>query len=161
VRAGWGRSGWRRIFASVALSHPGIAHIYDVGDADGIHFIAMESVEGESLDRRLTAALTTSEIVDIGVQLSDALATAHEHGVTHRDIKPSNLMITAEGRLKVLDFGLAKLQPVFGDGGDESITQAMTQPGMIMGTVQYMSPEQALAKEVDHRSDIFSVGAVP
>ena len=147
--------------AASALNHPGIAHIYDVGEADGIHFIAMEHVNGESLDRRLArSTLTTNEITDIGARLADALAAAHDQGVTHRDIKPSNLMMTPERRLKVLDFGLAKLRPAFGEGGGEDTAQTMTQPGVVMGTVQYMSPEQALGKDADHRSDIFSTGIV-
>ena len=147
--------------AASALNHPGIAHIYDVGEADGIHFIAMEHINGESLDRRLArSTLTTNEITDIGVRLADALAAAHDQGVTHRDIKPSNLMMTPERRLKVLDFGLAKLRPAFGEGGGEDTAQTMTQPGVVMGTVQYMSPEQALGKDADNRSDIFSTGIV-
>jgi len=147
--------------AASALNHPGIAHIYDVGEADGIQFIAMEHVDGESLDQRMARTpFTTSEIVDLGSRLADALAAAHKQGVTHRDIKPSNVMITTEGRLKVLDFGLAKLRPTLGFGGGDATTQTMTQPGVVMGTVQYMSPEQALGKEADHRSDIFSAGIV-
>jgi serine/threonine protein kinase/tetratricopeptide (TPR) repeat protein len=147
--------------AASALNHPGIAHIYDVGEADGIQFIAMEHVDGESLDQRMARTpFTTSEIVDLGSRLADALEAAHKQGVTHRDIKPSNVMITTEGRLKVLDFGLAKLRPTLGFGGGDATTQTMTQPGVVMGTVQYMSPEQALGKEADHRSDIFSAGIV-
>ncbi len=146
--------------AASALNHPGIAHIYDVGEADGIHFIAMERVDGESLeDRMARSPLATGEIVDIGARLADALAAAHDQGVTHRDIKPSNLMVTPEGRLKILDFGLAKLQLAI-EGDPEGTVQTMTQPGVVMGTVQYMSPEQALGKDADHRSDIFSTGVV-
>jgi serine/threonine-protein kinase len=146
--------------AASALSHPGIAHIYDVGEAEGVHFIAMEHIEGESLDARMASRpQTVAEVIDFGAQLADALASAHGQSVTHRDIKPSNLMITPDQRLKVLDFGLAKLQPTFGGDSDDT-AQTMTQPGVVMGTVQYMSPEQALGKEADHRSDIFSAGVV-
>ncbi len=146
--------------AASALNHPGIAQIYDVGEADGIHFIVMEHIEGNGLDEMMAGKiLPAKETVDLGVQLAEALAAAHAQGVTHRDIKPSNLMVGPDGRLKVLDFGLAKLQPGIG-GESEGTTQTMTQPGVVMGTIQYMSPEQALGKDADHRSDLFSAGVV-
>jgi serine/threonine-protein kinase len=146
--------------AASALNHPGIAHIYDVGEEDGINFIAMEHIEGEGLDARMARRQqTVAEVLDFGMQLAGALASAHGQSVTHRDIKPSNLMITPDKRLKVLDFGIAKLRPTMG-GESEGTTRTMTQPGVVMGTFQYMSPEQALGKEADHRSDIFSAGVV-
>jgi uncharacterized protein (TIGR02996 family) len=144
-----------------ALKHPNITHIYDVGEADGIHYIAMEYVEGDSLAHHTAMnAVEPDDIVDIGVQLADALADAHEAGITHRDIKPANVMLTPRGQVKVLDFGLAKLRPAWGGEDHEHTTQTLTQPGIVLGTVRYMSPEQALGKNVDTRSDLFSVGVV-
>ncbi len=145
-----------------AINHPNITHIYDVGESGGVHFIAMEHVPGESLGAKLGAApLEAMEIVEIAAQVADALAEAHERGITHRDIKPGNVMITPRGQVKVLDFGLAKLRPGWGGGDqDEAPTETMTQPGLVVGTVRYMSPEQALGREVDPRSDIFSLGIV-
>src|SRR5205814_1481029 len=150
--------------AASALSHPNVAHIYEIGEVDGAHFIAMEYIEGEQLDRRIGAQpLALPQLLEFAIQIADALDEAHAKGITHRDIKSANIMITSRGRVKVLDFGLAKLA---GPGSDtrtsdsEMATRVKTSPGVVMGTVNYMSPEQALGREVDHRSDIFSFGVV-
>jgi serine/threonine protein kinase/Flp pilus assembly protein TadD len=148
--------------AASALSHSNVAHIYEIGEADGTNFIAMEYVEGQTLDAKLKGrALETAETIDIAAQVADALDEAHSKGITHRDIKSSNIMITARGQAKVLDFGLAKVaarepEPITSD----MATVRKTDPGVVMGTVQYMSPEQALGREVDHRTDIFSLGVM-
>jgi eukaryotic-like serine/threonine-protein kinase len=151
--------------AAAALSHPNIAHIYEIGEAEGAHFIAMEYVEGTPLDKKIGGRpLHVAETLDIAVQISDALDEAHAKGIVHRDIKSSNIMITPRGRVKVLDFGLAKLATPDGvadrTSDSELATRVKTSPGVVMGTVNYMSPEQALGREVDQRSDIFSFGVV-
>src|SRR5262249_40419348 len=148
--------------AASALSHPNVAHIYEIGEANGTNFIAMEYVEGQTLEAKLKGrALGSAEIVEIALQVADALDEAHSKGITHRDIKPSNVMITARSQAKVLDFGLAKVaanrrEPLTSD----MPTARKTDPGVVMGTVQYMSPEQALGRDVDHRTDIFALGVV-
>jgi len=151
----------REAKAASALNHPHMATINEIGETDGWNFIAMEYIEGQSLAVRINGhPLKVSEIVEIGSQISDALDEAHGKGITHRDIKPANVMLTPRGQVKVLDFGLAKMtqaiQPILSDIS----TQAKTEPGIVMGTVSYMSPEQALRREVDHRSDIFSLRVV-
>ena len=145
--------------AASLLRSPNIAVTYDIGEYGGSAFIAMEYVEGEVLSEKLTRGpLGVREAAEIGVQVADALEEAHGHGIVHRDIKSANLMLTGRGVVKVLDFGLAKFadrQP------DPTATQAqMTIAGVILGTVSYMSPEQALGRPVDGRSDIFSLGVV-
>jgi serine/threonine protein kinase len=148
--------------AASALSHVNVAQIYDVGEADGKPFIVMEYVEGQSLDSVMAGRrLQTLEIFNIAIQMAAGLSEAHQKGITHRDIKPSNLMVTVRGGLKIVDFGLAKIERR--QLGPDSFTismDALTRPGVIVGTVQYMSPEQALGHDVDPRSDIFSLGAV-
>src|SRR5262245_53646943 len=150
----------REAKAASALNHPNVAHIYEIGEAEGVNFIAMEYVEGQTLAAKINGRpLAASEIVGIGSQIADALDEAHGKGITHRDIKPANVMLSERGRVKVLDFGLAKItqsstQVVVSDIS----TMAKTAPGVVMGTVPYMSPEQALGREVDHRSDLFSLG---
>ena len=153
----------REARAASALNHPAVCVIHEIGQADdGCPFIAMELLEGESLDARMgRGGLTIAEIVDIGAQVAEALDAAHAKGIIHRDIKPANVAIGAGGRVKVLDFGLAKRLAGTDDGarlGTSSI--ASTQTGMLLGTPSYMSPEQALARPVDHRSDLFSLGAM-
>ncbi len=147
--------------AASALNHPNIAHIYEIGEADGASFIAMEHVQGQALDDVISGRpLDTEEIIRIGIQVADALDEAHSKGITHRDIKPSNIIITPRGEVKVLDFGLAKVARPAQQAlpASDVATQLKSAPGLVMGTVQYMSPEQALGREVDHRTDIFSVG---
>ena len=151
--------------AASALRSPNIAAIYDIGVHEGSSFIAMEYVEGETITRRLERGpVPIKDVIDIARQVADALDEAHELGIVHRDIKSSNLMVTERGLVKVLDFGLAKMIEPQEDGSDESQPTVMlgqqTSLGVVVGTVWYMSPEQALGKDVDHRSDIFSLGVV-
>src|SRR6266404_1248717 len=148
--------------AASSLSHANVAHIYEMGEAAGRSFIAMEYVEGQTLDGKIKGrALNSGEIVAIAMQVADALDEAHTKGITHRDIKPSNIMITPRGQAKVLDFGLAKINLQTLASIESDMTTALkTEPGVVMGTVQYMSPEQALGREIDRRTDIFSLGVV-
>jgi serine/threonine protein kinase len=140
------------------LNHPNIATIYEIGEAAGNPYIVMEYVEGETLSDRLgNGPLELKEIVEIGQQAADALTEAHDRGVVHRDIKSANIMITARGKVKVLDFGLAKPLRVV----NRASKIRLTESGVLLGTVSYMSPEQATGRgEVTHLSDIFSLGVV-
>lgn len=152
----------REAKAASALAHPNIATIHELGEAAGVHYIVMEYVKGESLEARIRkSGLGLGDILDISTQVADALDEAHRQGITHRDIKPANLMLTPQGQVKVLDFGLAKRTPQEKPAnGTAARTQSQTTPGLIMGTVEYMSPEQVLGQEVDQRSDLFSLGVV-
>jgi Tol biopolymer transport system component len=150
-----------------ALNHPNILTIHEVGEADGRHFIATEFIDGETLRASLirTGSMGTAEALHVATQTASALAAAHEAGIVHRDIKPENIMLRRDGYVKVLDFGLAKLTqtiapPGVVSSGPDASDAARTQSGMVLGTTQYMSPEQAAAGSVDARSDIFSFGAV-
>jgi eukaryotic-like serine/threonine-protein kinase len=148
--------------AASALNHPNIVTIYDIDSADGVTFIAMEYVKGRTLDRLIRGkGIPLNDTLRHGLQIADALAGAHRSGIVHRDIKPANIMITDSGLVKVLDFGLAKLtETEGGDAGDGREPSQNTETGTILGTVAYMSPEQAEGKAVDARSDIFSLGSV-
>jgi len=151
----------REARAVAALNHPNVVTLYSVEEADNVHFITMELLEGQPLDRLISAdGLPADRIVEIAGAIAEALAAAHEKGIVHRDLKPANVMVTNEGRVKVLDFGLAK------DVGAEMASDATltsaghTQAGVVMGTPAYMSPEQVSGRPLDHRSDIFSFGVV-
>ncbi len=148
--------------AASALNHPNVAHIYGIGVAEGVGFIAMEYLEGQSLAARIAGhPLDPAEVVELGIQMADALAEAHSRGITHRDIKPANVMLTPRGQVKLLDFGLAKLNRLGGQETDSKLdTLTRTARGVAIGTLPYMSPEQALGRDVDHRSDLFSLGSV-
>jgi serine/threonine protein kinase len=147
--------------AASALNHPNIITIHDIGSVDGTDFIVMEYVTGKTLDQRIPRnGMPFGEALKIAIQIADALGKAHSAGIIHRDLKPTNLMVTDEALVKVLDFGLAKLTEASGGDSGTSTLQSDTQEGMIIGTLSYMSPEQAEGKKVDARSDIFSFGAV-
>ena len=160
----------REAKASAALNHPNIAHIYEIGESNGTHFIAMEYIDGATLGAKIHAEKTPlNKLLNYLAQVAEGLGKAHAAGIVHRDLKPDNIMVTRDGYAKILDFGLAKLvEPQAGVGNDssgETATAILAQhsaPGIIMGTVGYMSPEQAQGRtrEIDHRSDIFSFGCI-
>src|SRR2546423_3053412 len=146
--------------AASVLNHPNVAHIYEISEAAGIQFIAMEFVEGRTLRHEIASAGTkTTATLEVALQVAAALSAAHAAGIVHRDIKPENIMLRPDGYVKVLDFGLAKLTEARA-GDSEASTLINTDPGVVIGTVQYMSPEQARGREVDARTDIFSLGCV-
>ncbi len=149
--------------AASALNHPNILHIYDIDQSGGVDFIAMEYVEGQTLDRLIgRKGLPWPEVLPYAIQIADALSAAHAAGIVHRDIKPANLMVSERKLVKVLDFGLAKLAER-AEADEQAPTETFkpqTEEGTILGTAAYMSPEQAAGKKVDARSDIFSFGTV-
>ncbi len=145
--------------AAAALQHPGIVAVFDVGQQDGTAYMVTELIDGSTLRELLShGPLVVRKAIDIAAQMAEALAAAHAAGISHRDLKPENVMVTREGRAKILDFGLAKLAPQ--SGSDITMTAVGTTPGAVMGTVGYMSPEQARGLPADHRADIFSLGVV-
>src|ERR1700733_14194265 len=143
------------------LDHPSIVTIYSVEESDGVHFLTMQLVEGQPLDRLICeGGLPLEQIVEIASALAEALAAAHEKGIVHRDLKPANVMVTDEGRVKVLDFGLAKDVSSAKPGDATMTSDSHTQMGVVMGTPAYMSPEQTAGRVLDRRTDIFSLGVM-
>ena len=150
--------------AASAFNHPNILVIFEIGQVEDVHFIATEFIEGQTLRQRMASAkLNAEEVLDVAVQTAGALVAAHKAGIVHRDIKPENIMLRPDGYVKVLDFGLAKLtenQRRTDDTEAVTLANVSTDAGIVMGTVSYMSPEQARGQKVDERTDIFSLGVV-
>ena len=148
----------REAQAASALNHPNIVTVYEIGHDAGVDFIAMECVEGKTLGSFAAHRPPLRETLAVAIQIADALAAAHAAGIVHRDLKPGNIMVTERGLVKILDFGIAKVTAAADP--ESNVTQTLTMSGQVVGTVAFMSPEQAAGKEVDWRSDIFSFGCV-
>src|SRR3954447_445314 len=149
--------------AAGMLNHPNILAIYDIGDEDGVRYIVSELLEGESLRARIRQSpVPPRKALDYAAQIARGLAAAHERGIVHRDLKPENVLVTADGRAKIVDFGLAKLAlPDEPNTSPDLLTRpAGTDPGVVLGTVGYMAPEQVRGQKVDHRADVFSFGCI-
>ena len=149
--------------AASALNHPNILIVHDIGTHDGAPYVVSELLEGETLRKRVSAgAMMQRRAIDYALQIVHGLAAAHEKGIVHRDLKPDNIFITKDGRVKILDFGIAKLTQADGSQSQTDIPtrRVNTDPGVVIGTVGYMSPEQVRGRAIDHRADIFSFGAI-
>jgi serine/threonine protein kinase len=143
------------------LDHPNVAHIYEVGEADGSRFIAMQYVEGETLQHQLQKKqFSVSEILDVGIQVADALEEAHSKGISHGELNASNLMLTARGQVKVLDFGVAKVSNLTGLDSEYETTAITSHHSSNLDALQYLSPEQTVARQVSRRSDLYSLGVI-